>query len=128
MVRAVMVIAVGLVFGACSLDRTPSRAVGRHASEAGSSGRAAGTGATAGSGALAGNGALAALGAAGSGAAGGGGTPADAGAGMAGGGAAGRASDACGGCDDGVFCNGAEHCMPGAATADARGCVAPAAS
>ncbi len=30
-------------------------------------------------------------------------------------------------CDDGVFCNGAEACDPGAASADARGCVEAAA-
>jgi Putative metal-binding motif len=31
--------------------------------------------------------------------------------------------DACGGCDDGVFCNGTERCMVGDPGADARGCV-----
>ncbi len=31
-------------------------------------------------------------------------------------------------CTDGLFCNGVERCMPGHASADARGCVAPAAS
>ena len=30
-------------------------------------------------------------------------------------------------CDDRVFCNGAERCMPGSAGADARGCIAAAA-
>src|SRR5690242_134304 len=27
-------------------------------------------------------------------------------------------------CDDGVFCNGVERCLPGTDGADARGCVA----
>jgi hypothetical protein len=38
------------------------------------------------------------------------------------------AAQACGtdrDCDDHVFCNGAERCQPGAAGADARGCIAP---
>ena len=35
----------------------------------------------------------------------------------------GSAVDACGGCDDGTFCNGVESCAPNDVTADARGCI-----
>lgn len=91
----------------CALDRG---ALARSKRSAG-----AGVGANAGvSGAFAGNGVLAGSGAAGTGLG-------NVDGGQLTGGDAGP--DACGGCDDGVFCNGSERCQPGDPAADARGCV-----
>jgi Putative metal-binding motif len=98
----------------CSLDRGALIEARRGTDDGGGAGAGSGNGA---GDAAAGSGNAGASGNASSG------NGADAGAEAGSTGGSGPAIDVCGGCDDGIFCNGVERCAPNDVTADARGCI-----